>query len=260
VLDEGLDDSSDDPIVIGADEECLIPDLDTANARKLAERWQGSAVRDTQDDAQATDDAGDEARWSIKGDNSPLVEDGDAVTEFLGLFHKVGAEEDSLATGADRANEIPDSAASVGIEPSGELIKEEETRIMDEGEGEKEALLLTAAQGREGDVYLVDQSKLRQELVWIEGIGIEGGKKRDSLAHSEPVGKCTLLQLDTDVGREAAALPPGVQTEDANGAGIGSTESLQALDGGRFAGTVGTDNTEDFTFLDCETHVVDGDN
>ena len=50
---------------------------------------------------------------------------------------------------------------------------------------------------------------------------------------------------------------PGVEAEDADLAGVGSPQALEALDGGGLAGTVGADHPDDLTGRDVEVEVVD---
>ena len=57
------------------------------------------------------------------GDEGALVEDGDAVAEFLGFIDGVGGEENGAAGGFELGDEGVEFAAGVGIKAGGGLVE-----------------------------------------------------------------------------------------------------------------------------------------
>jgi len=84
------------------------------------------------------------------GDRSPadpepgsrLDQDQHAVAEAFGLLHEMGCQDDGFPLPVDVLDPLPDHAPALGIQSGGQLIQHEQLRIMDQGQGEKQALLL----------------------------------------------------------------------------------------------------------------------
>ena len=96
-------------------------------------------------------------------DDAAVFDDGDAVAEALGFFHQMRGEEDGFAAVADAADEVPDGAAGLRVEAGGELVEEDDFRIVDEREGDEEALLLAAGEIHEPGVALVGEAELIEQ-------------------------------------------------------------------------------------------------
>jgi hypothetical protein len=69
------------------------------------------------------------------------------------------------------------------------------------------------------------------------------------------------LRQDSELQRPAAQPLDGqrVDPEDVHATAVGTAQPLEALDGGRLAGAVRTEQTEDLAAAHLERHAVDGD-
>jgi len=86
----------------------------------------------------------DEGLVGVEGDDAPVVDDGDAVGEALGLFHVVGGVNDGHAAVAQGLNHLEDAIAGLWIDADGGLVHEDKARLMNEAGGHVEAALHSA--------------------------------------------------------------------------------------------------------------------
>ena len=96
-------------------------------------------------------------------DDAAVLDDGDAVAEALGFLHQVGGQEDGLAAVADAAHQVPDGAPRLRVEAGGELIEEDDFRIVDERERDEQALLLAAGKVHEPGIAFVGEAELFEQ-------------------------------------------------------------------------------------------------
>ena len=88
--------------------------------------------------------AGDEGGRCADVHDAAVVDDCDPIAEALGFLHQVRGQEHRLAALADAAHEIPDRATRLRIEAGRQLVEKYEFGIVDQREGDEQALLLTA--------------------------------------------------------------------------------------------------------------------
>ncbi len=74
------------------------------------------------------------------------VVEGDAAAGERGHFGVVGDHDDGVAFAVEAAEEIDDDALVGGVEVSGGLVGEQDGRVIDEGAGDADALLLSAGE------------------------------------------------------------------------------------------------------------------
>ena len=92
-----------------------------------------------------------------------VVDDGDAVAEFVGLFHVVGGEDDGDAFLAEAADGVPHGDAALRVEAGAGLVEEEDLGAVGDGAGDLDALGEAAGElggvglGALGEVELVEQ-------------------------------------------------------------------------------------------------------
>jgi hypothetical protein len=67
-----------------------------------------------------------------------------------------------------------------------------------------------------------------------------------------------LLELNSDAVLKLVDLAVWVEAEHGDGAGVGASNALDALHGRGFAGSVGPDESEDFTFAYFEGRLRNG--
>ena len=76
-------------------------------------------------------------------------------------------EEHRLSAPPNAANQIPDSAPRLRIEPRRQLIEKHQLRIVDQRERDEETLFLSARQRHEPGVPLVAEPELLQEPIAV---------------------------------------------------------------------------------------------
>src|SRR5262245_7127884 len=136
---------------------------------------------------------GDERGRCVDGDDPAGPHDREAVTEALGLIHEVGDQHDRDASLADGADQLPRIAAGLRVESGGQLVEYRDLGPADEGERDREALLLTARELGEGRVALVGQAHLVEQRPPVHGVAVERGVQVERLPHLEPIGELALL-------------------------------------------------------------------
>ena len=73
-------------------------------------------------------------------EQAPVVDDGQAVAELVGLLHVVRGEEDGLALAVQLAEDLPQREAALRIEPGGGLVEEEDRGAVHDRPRHHEAL------------------------------------------------------------------------------------------------------------------------
>ena len=141
------------------------------------------------------------------GDDAAAVHDGDLIAQQLRLLHVVGREDDGLAARLDGFDQLPEAAPRLRVKPGGRFIEEQHRRIVDQRDGEQQALLLSA-----GELAAVALGELLQRaqadhLLDIEAAGVQAAEEGDALAHGEEVLQRGLLE--EDAGLLAEAPPSG---------------------------------------------------
>ena len=92
-------------------------------------------------------DAGFERGGRVFDEDFAVVDDGEAVAEFVGLFHVVRGEDDGDAFGAEAADGFPHGDAALRVEAGAGLVEEEDFGTVGDGAGDLEALREAAAEG-----------------------------------------------------------------------------------------------------------------
>ena len=139
----------------------------------------------------------------------PRVDDGDPVGEALRLLHQVGDEQDGDAPVADRLDEVPRLAASLRVEAGRQLVEDGDLRLADEGERDREALLLAAGEVLVGRVALLGQPEVVDQRGRIRRVRVERGEQLERLGDRHAFGQLALLELDADDAPQPIAIAAG---------------------------------------------------
>jgi hypothetical protein len=115
------------------------------HGRHSLELSTGEAGHAEADPRLAADQPGQAGR-RVEGDDPAGVDDADAVAQFLRLFHVVRRQDDCPPFSFDRADHIPEVAPCLRVKPCGRLVKEDDLRLVDEGERDRQPLLLPPRQ------------------------------------------------------------------------------------------------------------------
>ena len=148
-------------------------------------------------------------------------------------------------------HQLPEVAARLRIKAGGRLVEEQHRRIVDQRDGQQQALLLAA-----GELAAVASGELLERaqtdhLLDVEAAAVEAAKQRNGLAHGEEV-----LQrgfLEENAGFLAKARTEGL-TAVAHFAGGRRQDALHDLDRGGLAGAVRTEQAEADAFGHAERH------
>src|SRR5690348_11568091 len=174
-------------------------------------------------------------------DDAAVIEYHDLIAQQLGFFHVVGREDDGLALRLDRLHQLPEVAPRLRIEAGRRLIEEQHIGIVDERDGEQQALLLPA-----GELAIVAPGELleraqAQHLVDRQPVVVQSAEQADALAHREEILQCSLLEEDARLLPEATAerLAPVAHLARARW-----EDSLHDLDRGGLAGTIRSQEAE----------------
>nr|ABZ06414.1 hypothetical protein ALOHA_HF4000009L19ctg1g10 [uncultured marine microorganism HF4000_009L19] len=201
----------------------------------------------------------DESARRVVVDDAAVLDDRDVVTQPLGLLHQMGRQEDRLAALANVADQVPDRPPCLRVESGGQLIEEDQFRVVDERQCDEQPLLLAAREGHEPGVSLLGEPQLVEEPVAVDRPGIERRPEVDRFPDLNPFLQLRLLELHADPVLQGAGVPRGVEPEDLDPAAVRPSQPLGALHRRRLAGAVRADQSEDFTRLHLERHIINGD-
>ena len=157
----------------------------------------------------------------------------------------------------------PEFAPGERVDPRGGLVEEKHGRPVHQGAGQGQTLLETERQfvGRAFEITL--------ELEGFDHLGdaatfelaaqaINPGRKFEVLAHGKQPVKRKLLRHITELQLGLAGSRAQVEPGHPGFSRGGTQESTKHLEGGRFAGSVGTEKAEDLPLAHLEADVVGG--
>ena len=180
---------------------CGVPSrLAIARSARGPRRPPSSSTRPDVDEPAAEDDAG-------------------AVAELRGLVEVVGGEQDRGALGLEAADERPELAARLGVEPRGRLVEEEQLGPADDAEGDVDAATLPARELRDARARLLLEADGGDHLVDVARVRVEPGEVCELLAHRVLARLGRRLQHDAEARLPVEAAVRGVDAEHAHLAG-----------------------------------------
>ena len=130
-------------------------------------------------------DAGLDLGGRPVGDDAPIGHEQDPVGELVGLLQVMGGEDHRLAAGGERPHGRPEAVATLDIEGHGRLVENQQVWVRHQGDGEADPLGLAAGQlvgSAPGDV---GGSRQMEDLVDVEGVGVDRGDHRDQLPNRQ---------------------------------------------------------------------------
>ena len=192
-------------------------------------------------------------------DQSSAQDDARAVAELGRLVEVVRGEQDRRALGLQAADELPELAAGLGVEPGGGLVEEEQLGAADDAEGHVDPSPLAARELRHPGPRLRLEADRRDHLVDVARVGKEPGEVGQLLAHGVVARLRRRLQHDAEPGLPVEVAVRGIDAEHADLARRAQAVALEDLDGRRLAGAVRAEQGEGLTAGDVEVDAVDGD-
>lgn len=201
----------------------------------------------------------DELARRAKRDHFSVIHDRDAVAEAFGLIHIVGGEDDRASGGAELLDEIPELAARLRVETGRRLIEEEKLGVADEGARERETLLLSARESADAGVLLFLELHEGNHVAHFTAFVEERAEQPNGFFDGELLRELRFLELNAEAFAEVAGVLGPAATEDGDVTAVGGGESLADLDGGGFAGAVGSQEAEALAGAHVEVEAIDGD-
>jgi hypothetical protein len=204
---------------------------------------------------------GEEFTEGALGLDAAAVVDHDAVAYILDIGEQVAAQDDCGAAVGEGDDEVFDFSAADGVESGGGFIEDDEFRVIDEGLGEADTAL--HAFGEFSDQAAVDLVEADHfEELGATPVAFGGGEVEEA---AEEVDCFPGVEVAVEVGffGEVADAAFGGDVsggvpEDLDMSPGGVEEPEEHLDGGGFAGAVGSEEAEDFTAADFEIDIIDG--
>ena len=135
--------------------------------------------------------------------------------------------------------------------------REQHLRIVDERQGQRQALFLAARQPRVGVVPLFPQLQTLEQNIAVDATRIEAGKQSDGFDDGDLVCELRRLEADSDPILQPAAVARRIDAQHRHVATRSRPEPLENFDGCGLARAVGTEQAEHFTRVDLEVDSFD---
>ena len=152
--------------------------------------------------------------------------------------------------------ELPRVAAGLRVEAGRQLVEDRDPRVADEGQRDRQALLLTAGQMPELRLSRFSaRPRPSSSAPMSAGFAVEGGVQLQRLADAQLGRQLALLELDADLFAQLVAIVTRVEAEHADRARVRLAEAADGLDGRGLAGAVRAEDREDLALLDAENEM-----
>src|SRR3990172_3733259 len=188
------------------------------------------------------------------------VHDGHPVAIF-GFVHIMRSHKNRGAFFAQIIDRLPKMAAGNGIDAAGRLIEKNDLGIMDDGTGKRQALF--PAQGHfAGELVplLVESVLLQYCFCFRLNIAlvhtVNTGVKLQIFMNGKILIQGKLLRHIADDGLDLVRLFINIKSFDRRLARRWQQQAAKHSDGGRFAGTVGPQKTENLSVINTERNIV----
>ena len=108
---------------------------------------------------------GDQLAGEPLRDDLALIDDGDAIAEAFGLVHVMRGQQDGPATLAQVADDVPELAAGLGVQAGRRLVEEQDLGVADQGDRDREPLLLASGKLLDEGIGLAFQRDPRNDVI-----------------------------------------------------------------------------------------------
>ncbi len=191
------------------------------------------------------------------GHDPATVHDRDPVGEPLRVGQLMGGEQDAHPSVAQGGDEVPGRGLGCRVHPGGRFVEEDELRPADDRKGEPQALPLAARQDAVRNACRIGQAGLLEQRVRIERIAVEPGVQPEDLGRPCLGVDAAGLEHQPDPRPERRTVPPRVEAEDPDLAGVGPAVALDDLDRRRLPGAVRPEQRDDRPRRDIEVEPGD---
>jgi len=196
-------------------------------------------------------------RRRVDGDDAPRVDERHLVAQVLGLLHVMGHEQGRDPSVPHRLHQVPGVAPGLRVEPGGQLVQHGDRRAADQGERDRESLLLSARQIPEERLALVGQAEGLHEVLRIVRVPVEGGVQQQGLSCSQLGWLGALLQLHAHPLAQRGVVRERIEAEHPDRPSVRHAEPGDALHGRGLACAVRAKQAEDLALGHAETDVLD---
>ena len=197
-------------------------------------------------------------------DLSALVHDRNARADLLDLLHIMRGVNDGRAVPVQLLNPLEDLVPALRIDRDGRLIQNDELRLMRDAAGDIQTPEQTA-----GELLRAEFQKVLQPdklhgffdilLPLFLVADVQPAEVVDVFVDGQFVKHCDVLHDDADVLLDVVSVGCHLFAEDLDFAFVMGEQGQQAVDGGRFAGAVRSQQSENFALADFKTEMIQRD-
>ncbi len=204
-------------------------------------------------------------RRRVERDHLAVVDDGDTVTERVGLLHVVGRQHDGDAGLAVQACDVlADGLSRAGVEADGRFVEKEDGGFVEQPAGEFQpaghpaGVLADRLVAVGGEVHQVED-RLDALAPVLATHPVQPAVEPEVLEAGELLVEGGFLEDDADTRPDRAGCVADVVAGDAGGPLARPEEGTQGVDERRLAGAVRPQQAQYLALGDRDRDVVDGD-
>src|SRR6267378_5680700 len=166
--------------------------------------------------------------------------------------------ENGFFLAAQFLDDVVNFAAHLRIETRSRFIEKNNSRIVDEGHGEGQALFLSAGELIVKSIAFILEAEPLEKFLGLAAAFIEAGEKAQSFHNANLVGEGSGLQRGANFMFESCRFALRIETANGDAASIQVAEAFQNLDRGGLSSAVGSEQAEDFAFFHVEADATHG--
>ena len=228
----------------------------------LQQIWGVPAKAEAQEEA-----AGNGSLQLLRGsqsDDAAMINDGEALTQRVGLFHVVSGQQNRFAALVVFADDFPQEQTGLRVQASTRLVQEKDLRIVHHGASDGETLHHAAGEsanhlvGAIGELEAVEKS-FRTLGAFVRGNAEIGAMEGQNLAGSKRKIQIGALGDNANQALDGDLLLPHVVFADEGLATGGADARSKNANGGGLAGAVGPQQAEDFSRQYFKRDSIEGD-
>ena len=170
----------------------------------------------------------------------------------------MGGEDDADPAVPPAGDDVAHDDPSLRVDPGGGLVQEQDSWPADEGEGQRQPLLLPPGQPAPRGAPDRGETHQLEQLGGVLGIVVVAGEEVEDLGRAEHGVDAPLLQHDPDVRHQGHMVAPGVEPQHPDRAAVDRPVALERLDRAGLAGTVRAEEGDDLSRCTDERQAVDG--
>ena len=194
--------------------------------------------------------------WRADGNQFSMIENCDPLAQPGGLIEIVRGKQDRPPLLPQVLNDIVYFLTRLRIKAGRGLIEEDQHGIINQGQRQRQALLLPARQSFVFGVTLLPKAQTPEKDVYIGIARITNGKQPNHFDDPGAVCDSRILKADPNPVFQLVALDRGIKTENGHRAGGDTAKAFKDFYDGSFSSAVGSEQSEDFAFLDIKVHAV----